>query len=66
MSHASGTEVGRLASDLQLIQPGRPPLLLRWIAPAAASGFWWAWRWGWLAMVRDGISLLLALLFAVA
>jgi len=66
---ASATEVGRLASDLQLIQPGRPPLLQRLDRFSRSIGVLVglaALAVGWLAMARGGLSLLEALLFAVA
>ena len=63
------TEVGRLASDLQTIQPGRPPLLQRLDRFSRNIGLLVslaALAVGWLAMARGGISLMEALLFAVA
>ena len=63
------TEVGRLAGDLQTIQPGRPPLLQRLDRFSRNIGLLVslaALAVGWLAMARGGISLMEALLFAVA
>jgi Ca2+-transporting ATPase len=63
------TEVGRLASDLQTIPPGRPPLLQRMDRFSRSIGVvvsLAALVVGWLAMARGGIDLLQALLFAVA
>jgi P-type E1-E2 ATPase len=63
------TEVGQLASDLQTIQPGRPPLLQRLDRFSRNIGLLVslaALAVGWLAMARGGISLMEALLFAVA
>ena len=63
------TEVGRLAIDLQAIPPGRPPLLLRMDRFSRSIGLVVAVAAllvAWLAMVRGGLDLLQALLFAVA
>jgi len=65
----SATEVGRLASDLQTITPGRPPLLQRMDRFSRSIGLLVslaALVVAWLAMARGGITLLEALLFAVA